>query len=144
MRRCNNQAEAVWVSEPKDTCAPGVNGLRIERGAGALGVGCKGVDILRGGYLERESFALYAIKSSAPIVLRQQDANRSRTHADGEELAIAFKLTINREAEHVAIPNNTASNVGHCEGRLEALREQWRWGGIVSHWIVRHIREESV
>src|SRR6266699_843765 len=141
--RRNNQAEAVEVAKPKDARAPGVSRLRIERGARALRVGCQSVDILRGGDLERESFPLHAINSPGPILLGQEDANCSRPQADGEQPATAFEFTVNREAEHVAIPLNAASNVGHCEGRLKALREQ-RWGSLVGRWIVRHIRGESV
>src|SRR6266705_4119764 len=89
--RRNNQAEAIEVAKPEDSRAPGVGWLRIERSARALRVGCQGVDILRGGDLERESFPLHAINSPGPILLGQEDANRSRPQADGEQPAAAFK-----------------------------------------------------
>jgi hypothetical protein len=122
-RRRKNQAKPVGIAEPKDPRAPGVSRLGIEYRARALGVGRQGVDILCGRDLERESFSLHAINPFGPIVLRQEDSNRSCPEADSEQPAIAFKFLVNRESEGVAIPRNTASKVGHREGRLEALRE---------------------
>jgi hypothetical protein len=122
-RRRKNEAETVWVAKPKDPYAPGVSRLGIEYRARALDVGCEGVDILRGGDLERESFPLDAIESPCAIVLRQDDANRSRPQADREQPALALKFAVHREAEYVAIPRKTPSSVGHGEGRVEALRE---------------------
>lgn len=93
--------------------------LRGEHGTRALGVGCDGVDVLRGRDLERESLSFHAIHALGAVLLGQENANVSCSQTDRDQLAVAFMLAVEREPEDMAIPRETASNVGDGEGGAE-------------------------
>jgi len=142
-RRGKNQAEAVGIAKPKNAHAPRVSGLGIERSSRALRIRCDGVDALCGGDLERESRALQTIDPLGAILLGEEDANRSCSQADRDQLAIALVFTVEREAEDVTIPGSAASNVGNGEGGTEVLGDKWRRGGRTGCWIVGHMSKEA-
>lgn len=118
-----NEAKAVRIAKPKDPHTPRVGRLGIEHGSRALGVRCDRVDVLGGGDLERESLSLHAIDALGAILLGKEDTNLSCSQTDGDQLAIAFMLPVEREAEDVAIPGETESNVGDGEGSSEVFRD---------------------
>jgi len=122
--RRNDQAKAIRVSKTEHPRSPSIRGFGIQDGSGVLRAVGDGVHVLRRRELEREPRALRAIFSLGAIVLREQNPRRAGAHGRREEAAVPLELSIDREAEHVAVPIATSPDARDGQRRLEALRRQ--------------------